>query len=300
MSQIIIVICAIYFDSKKEYIYLAYVPSTLAGGYAAWTLAINSFLADISTPENRAFRFGMLGLAWRAGEPLGSFAGAYLLETGGFVCVFSSTVVGTAIGGVVLVVMIWKYKWDPPKNKAKSAFSLSLIKDSFTATFRKREGPNRKYLFVLFAIALATLMPFYGEFAVIGYSYVFTRYNWQVTEFATYSTVMGTIDIVAQAIFIPLIKIFNLNEAWVMTVLFGTITTRHVIKALAYEPWMYYLASIIDCLGFYAIQINRSMTSVCVSQYELGKLMAFYSALESLVPIGVGFIYSTVWNVILI
>lgn len=133
-----------YIDSKKEWLFLANVPVTLAGGYAAWILAINSFLADISAPEDRAFRYGMLGLAWRAGEPLGSLAGAYLFEAGGFVCVFSTTVVGTAFGALVLVVMIWKYKWDPPKsNTKKSAFDISLVLDAFKATFRQRKGPNR-------------------------------------------------------------------------------------------------------------------------------------------------------------
>ena len=82
-----------------------------------------------------------------------------------------------------------------------------------------------------------------------------------------------------------------------MSFLLFTITTRHMVKAFAYDPWMYYLGSIIDCLGYYAVTINRAMTSLCVSQHDLGKLMAFYSALESLAPIGVGFIYSTVWNV---
>ena len=144
ISQIILVFCAVYFDSKKEWLFLANVPVTLAGGYAAWILAINSFLADISAPEDRAFRYGMLGLAWRAGEPLGSLAGAYLFEAGGFVCVFSTTVVGTAFGALVLVVMIWKYKWDPPKsNTKKSAFDISLVLDAFKATFRQRKGPNR-------------------------------------------------------------------------------------------------------------------------------------------------------------
>ena len=157
--------------------------------------------------------------------------------------------------------------------------------------------PYRKYIIVLITVSMFTLVPFYGEFAVIGYAYVFTRYKWEVKEFAKYSTIMGTIDIVAQAIFIPLIRIFNLNEAWVMSFLFCTITARHVVKAFAYDPWMYYLGSIIDCLGYYAVTINRAMTSLCVSQHDLGKLMAFYSALESLAPIGVGFIYSTVWNV---
>ena len=84
-----------------------------------------------------------------------------------------------------------------------------------------------------------------------------------------------------------------------MTFLFCTITTRHVVKALAYEPWLYYLGSFIDCIGYYALNVNRSMCSSCVAQNELGKLMAFYSSVESLAPIIVGEVYKEVWKLTL-
>ena len=57
------IVCAYFFDSPKEYLLLSYVPGALSGGFAAWSLAINAFLADITEPQNRAFRYGMLYLA---------------------------------------------------------------------------------------------------------------------------------------------------------------------------------------------------------------------------------------------
>ena len=154
---------------------------------AAWMLAINSFLADISKPEDRAFRYGMLGLAWKCGEPLGNAAGGYLFDTGGYVCVFSTTLLGTALGAVILTVMIKKYKWNPTKSKG-SNFSLKLVKDAFVTVFRKREGPNRKYIIILLMVAVFTIAPMIGEEFVIGYAYVLKRYGWQVEQNSRYKT----------------------------------------------------------------------------------------------------------------
>ena len=264
---------------------------------AAWMLAINSFLADISKPEDRAFRYGMLGLAWKCGEPLGNAVGGYLYETGGYNCVFSSTLCGTILGAIVLTVKIKKYQWNPGKLRNRSTLSLRLIKDAFVTTFRKRKGPNRKYITILLIVGVFTIAPMVGEEFVVGYPYVLKRYGWQVEENSRYKTIISVTELLAKAIFLPLMKIFDLNEAWIMTFLFCTITTRHVVKALAYEPWLYYLGSVIDCIGYYALNVNKSMCSSCVAQNELGKLMAFYSSVESLAPIVIGFVYKAVWKV---
>ena len=86
------------------------------GGKAIWMLAINAFMTDITKPDERAFRFGMIHLASSLGRPLASPLGAYLLRTGGFLCVFSTTLVGIFIGAISLLLRIRKYKWNPPKS----------------------------------------------------------------------------------------------------------------------------------------------------------------------------------------
>ncbi len=48
---------------------------------------------------------------------------------------------------------------------------------------------------------------------------------------------------VGQGIFIPLVAMLRVNEAWIMTVVFLSYTARHLIKALASEPWLYYLGN---------------------------------------------------------
>ena len=45
-------------------------------------MSLNAFIADISEPDQRAFRMGMLHLAMALGRPLSPLLGAFLLETG--------------------------------------------------------------------------------------------------------------------------------------------------------------------------------------------------------------------------
>ena len=47
-----------------------------------WFLAVNAFIADISSPDFRAFRYGMIHLAGSLARPIAPIVGAYLLSSG--------------------------------------------------------------------------------------------------------------------------------------------------------------------------------------------------------------------------
>ncbi len=103
------------------------------------------------------------------------------------------------VGAILLVIRIQQYKWTPKKKDKdqRKAMSLLHIKDCFRALFKKREGPNRKYIFVFFLITIFTIMPFFGEFS-IAYNYVRTRYQWEVDEYSTYSSITSASSIVGE------------------------------------------------------------------------------------------------------
>ena len=126
-----------------------------------WILAMNAFIADVTAnPNDLAFRYGMLHLATSLGRPVAAPVGAYLFQTGGYVCVFSTSLCGTALGAAFLFWRIRSFKWNPPKKEgtfrtiSKSAFSLSHISDCIKTTFKKREGPNRKYILICMVMIL--------------------------------------------------------------------------------------------------------------------------------------------------
>ena len=52
------------------------------GGYGIWLAATYAFIADISSPEQVAFRLGMLHLLSKSASPIGPPIGAWLYKTG--------------------------------------------------------------------------------------------------------------------------------------------------------------------------------------------------------------------------
>jgi hypothetical protein len=66
-------------------------------------------------------------------------------------------------------------------------------------TFKKRDGPNRKYIFIFMIMTIFTFMPFYGEYSV-AYNYVRTRYEWGVDEYSTYGSIVSASSLVGKLI----------------------------------------------------------------------------------------------------
>ena len=99
------------------------------------------------------------------------------------------------------------------------------------------------------------IMPFFGEYTV-AFSYVRIRYNWGVDEYSTYSSIVSSASLVAQAIFMPLMSVLKVNEAWVMAFCFSNLIARHIVKGFASEPWMYYLGKYI---GFNLAKYSKAM-----------------------------------------
>ena len=119
-EQAIILVCAHFFESTKEYLLLAYIPTSLSGGLPVWLLTVNAFISDISLPEDRAFKFGMVHLAHFLGKPPSTIFGAYLLRTGGYVCVYASSLLCIAIGAILLTWRINRFQWKPERKSIVS------------------------------------------------------------------------------------------------------------------------------------------------------------------------------------
>ena len=52
------------------------------GGFGAWSIVVNAFISDISQPQDRSMRFGLLKLSETLGKPLGALLGNYILNEG--------------------------------------------------------------------------------------------------------------------------------------------------------------------------------------------------------------------------
>ena len=297
----------VYFiDWPKEYLLLQYIPYALSGGSVAFSLSIGAFIADISDPDQRAFRMFLFSFPWKIGTPIGTQLGKYLFDQGSFLCVSSAAYLSKVICFILFVIRLElfyrdeevKKRVEAAKNQNKKKvhpFSLNHIKSSFTVVAKKRDNNKRFYFLLYSAILFSGHLSYAGEHG-IAYNYVRTRYGWEVNKYSDYSSITHIVDTVGQACVIPLINYFVLSSSNLVPVLLSTLTARHLIKALASEPWMLYLSSFVDFMGHYGFTLSKALATNCVEVSELGKAFALLQSLESLVPIAMSQLYTTLWK----
>merc|ERR1711973_1083717 len=80
---------------------------------------IASFIADISSPEQRTFRMASVRFVESLGGPLATKFGAYLWDVGGYLCVFGTSLVGKLLTLIILAVRLELFKWNPGKVDEK-------------------------------------------------------------------------------------------------------------------------------------------------------------------------------------
>ena len=292
-----------FMEWPKEFLLFSVnLPVALSGGHITFSMGIAAFITEISTPEQRTFRLATVHFVEGMGGPLGTLLGAYLWEVGGYLCVFGTSLVGKVLTLAFLVIRLEMFQWKPgriedteERPKRRNALSLSHIKDSFETCFKKRENGKRFYLLIYTCVMLTIVLPFFGEMT-IGYNYVRTRYDWSMVEFSNYRSICSVIDLIGQGVLIPLIGYLNIKDSNIIPVIICTIISRHVIKGLAYEPWLMYVGSAVDLLGRYSFSAARSATSKCVEMHELGKVFALLYSIESLVPMAMTQIYASLWK----
>ena len=189
---------AYFIDWPKEYmLFSVNTPVALAGGHLAFSLGINSFIADISKPHQRSFRLAMMHFVATVGRPFDTQMGKWLFDEGSYVCVIGATVVGRAIGFIFLIIRLEMFNWKP-KSKISSdnngqirnmgqkrhhALSPKHIVDSIKTACKKRTDNKRFYLWVYLIVMIVISLPHNGE-KVIGYNYVMTRFNWGPDEYS--------------------------------------------------------------------------------------------------------------------
>ena len=154
-------------------------------------------------------------------------------------------------------------------------------------------------------VMLTYYLPFFGEGAV-SYNYVrtrfytlhpvyiivltlcfhqFSRFHWGVDEYSNYRSICSVIDLVGQAVLIPILGILALPDANIIPFIIFTVFMRHMIKGFAVQSWMMYLGSAVDLLASYSFSAIRSIVTKCVETDEIGKMLALTYSVESLIPI---------------
>lgn len=261
-----------------DYILLALAPNItwlfigriIAGISGASITTASAYIADVSTPENRAKNFGMIGAAFGLGFIIGPVIGGLLGQFGSRVPFYAAAV-------LCLLNFLYGYFILPESLPEHNRREFSLKRANPIGAFMNlRKYPQ------LIGLVISIFLLYTASHAVHsnwGY-YTIYKFNWDEKMIGISLGVIGLLVGLVQGVLIRWVNPRLGNEKSVYVGM-GLYTFGMLLFALATESWMLFVFLIPYCLGGIAGPAMQSLISGQVPPNEQGEIQGTLSSLMS-------------------
>jgi DHA1 family tetracycline resistance protein-like MFS transporter len=266
------------FAFSMDYLLLAFAPTItwifigriIAGVSGASITTASAYIADVSTPENRAKNFGMIGAAFGLGFIIGPVIGGLLGQFGSRVPFYAAAV-------LCLLNFLYGYFILPE----------SLSKDNRREFSLKRANPIGAFLNLkkhpqLIGLVVSIFLLYTASHAVQSNWSYFTiyKFHWDEKMVGISLGVIGLLVGIVQGVLIRWInpKLGNEKSIYVGMALY---TVGMFLFATATESWMMFAFLIPYCLGGIAGPAMQAVISTQVPANEQGEIQGTLSSLMS-------------------
>ena len=266
------------FAFSLDYMLLAFAP-TITWLFVCRILAVitgasittaSAYIADISTSENRAKNFGLIGAAFGLGFIIGPVIGGLLGQYGARVPFYAAAI-------LCMLNFLYGYFILPE----------SLDKENRRNFEWKRANPIGAFLHLkkypnLIGLIIAIFILYVGSHAVqSNWSfYTMYRFNWDERMVGISLGIIGLLVGLVQGVLIRWInpKIGNVKSVYLGLLLY---TIGMFLFAFATESWMIFLFLIPYCLGGIAGPALQAVVSENVKPSEQGEIQGTLASLMS-------------------
>lgn len=261
-----------------DYLLLAFAPTItwlfigriIAGITGASITTASAYIADISTPENRAKNFGLIGAAFGLGFIIGPVIGGVLGQYGSRVPFYATAI-------LCLLNFIYGYFVLPE----------SLSKENRREFDIKRANPigsfiNLKKYPKLIGLVLAVFVLYTASHAIQSNWSYFTMYqfNWDVDMVGYSLGVIGLCVGLVQGVLIRWVNPWLGNEKSIYVGM-ALYAIGMLLFAFATESWMAFVFLIPYCLGGIAGPAFQAIISLQVPASEQGEIQGTLTSVMS-------------------
>jgi DHA1 family tetracycline resistance protein-like MFS transporter len=261
-----------------DYVFLAFAPTLgwlfvgriIAGITGASFTTASAYIADISTPEDRAKNFGMIGAAFGLGFIIGPAIGGLL---GGF----GLRVPFMVAAGLCLLNFLYGLFILPESLKKENRRKFSWVRAiPGVSLFNLRKYP------ALSGLVLAMFLVYLGSHAVQSNWSFFTieRFHWSTTMIGISLAVVGLLVGAVQAGLTRVVNPILGNEKSIYIGL-TLYTIGMLLFAFASQSWMMFVFLVPYCLGGICGPALQSVMAGYVPSNEQGELQGSLTGLMS-------------------
>lgn len=276
----------------------------LTGGWFTMFMGVFSYIADITTEEQRTLRIGIVNLFHSVGVPVGAALSGILVRKIGLYGVFSVSATLYILSFIYGFIRIKEVKTCDPSIKPaanccewmRDFFDMRYVKETLTVAFKP--GPNNRRLRVIMLIVAMCVIigPIYGEISVM---YLFTRYrfNWNEVDFSMFSTYAMCTSLVGTLFSVGVFShVLKYDDAIIGVISCTSKILSGFMYAFATKTWHIYVAPLIEVFNGTSFIAMRSMISKLVDKDELGKVNSFFGVAEAMMPLIYAPMYTTVYT----
>ena len=251
------------------------IAARLAGGAMQANAAVaNAYVADITPPEQRAKRFGMLGamlgLGFIVGPVMGGLLGAIDLQLPFFVA-----------GGLTMVNLLYGYFVLPE--------SLAVEKRSTFGWQAVSPWNSLRALSQLKGVGLLVgVVAFSGLAQFVLYTswvlYTTFKFGWGPLENGWSLAAVGVMSVIVQGLLLGrLIKLFK--PQWLAVIGLISSALGYALWGAATQGWMMFAVIAVNLFGFTVTATVQSMISSAADSRSQGQTMGAVSSLNSLMAV---------------
>jgi DHA1 family tetracycline resistance protein-like MFS transporter len=247
---------------------------TLGGVMQANAAIANAYVADISAPEERAKRFGllgaMMGLGFIAGPVMGGLLGAIDLHLPFYVA-----------GGLTLLNCLYGYFVLPESLPAAQRKAFSW-RSANPATSLRKLGQLKGVGPLVGVVAFSALAQF--VLYTVWVLYNSFKFGWGPQENGWSLAVVGIVAVLVQGVLMGrLLKRYAPPKLAIMGLVSSVIA--YTLWGAATEGWMMYAVIAFNLLGGTVTASVQSMISSAADSKSQGQTMGAVSALSSLMAV---------------
>ncbi|XP_068630509.1 probable peptidoglycan muropeptide transporter SLC46 [Battus philenor] len=271
----------------------------ITGGWFTNFIGVFSYIGDITTPEERTHRVGMVNLCISLGYPIGSALSGVLLNLIGYYGIFCFSATLYLFCFVYGYFYLEDVKKDTFVAKRKGCagfifefFDVKLVLETFKVAFRKGSNNRRLRVCLLLIVVCVVFGPSQGEFSIL---YLFTRYrfNWDELQYSMWMTYSIVTNLFGTMFSISLFS----NYMKLDDTMLGIIScTSKIVASFAYafarNDLEIYLAPLLEILNGTSFIAMRSIATKLVDGKEFGKVNSLFGLAEAMTPIVYGPLYS--------
>lgn len=282
--------------------------NSVGGGWVMVFMASYSYMADKTHSRSRTFRMTVMNSVMHLGDPCGTAAGAWLFAAGGFVCVYSFSLL------LITVCIVWTVlairdrapsgdtpsgdtpSGDAPKDPeadAVSPWNPRNVVDLVRVCFRRRPGRGRLYLVLLMTFML-------GIISCTPHNlYLWSRrvFLWDETSYSSYTAVAQLVEISVMLASAPLARRLGLHDCTLgaasTLLVFVKLLTLGLLTSTS-QWWVMYLFVVFP-VALPAVA-DRGMISKLCDPEEVGRIFSMLAILEILWPLVDSALYTVVYS----